>query len=156
MRNLRCRRRPGFGLVLEEPIVRIFLWRRHGKSRTRHRTHRAETLAESFISLWLATPRASLARIRQAIATKQLRHGLTGADVQFSGTASQLSIKERDLDTDRLFHRSAARRASAERLNTLLRSSNCSVDFDVTRGCSGAISGQHLFARAFRSTIQVD
>ena len=36
----------GIGLVLEEPIVRIFLWRRHGKSRTRHRTHRAETLAE--------------------------------------------------------------------------------------------------------------
>ncbi len=24
------------------------------------------------------------------------------------------------------------------------------------RGCSGAISGQHLFARAFHSTIQVD
>src|SRR4051812_43183205 len=81
----------GIGLVLEEPIVRIFLWRRHGKSRTRHRTHRAETLAENFISLWLATPRASLARIRQAIATKQLRHGLTGADVQFSGTATSTS-----------------------------------------------------------------
>jgi hypothetical protein len=48
---------------------------------------------KSFISLWLATPRASLARIRQAIATKQLRHGLTGADVQFSGTASQCRSK---------------------------------------------------------------
>src|SRR4051794_4933032 len=46
---------------------------------------------KSFISLWLATPRASLARIRQAIATKQLRHGLTGADVQFSGTATSTS-----------------------------------------------------------------